>query len=45
MDISTGIFSAPCSGVFEFMFQGIDVSVFLFFFSLNNLFFYQLGQT
>ena len=31
MDISTGIFSAPCSGVFEFMFQGINVSVFPFF--------------
>ena len=31
MDIYTGIFTAPYSGVFEFMFQGFKVSVFLFF--------------
>ena len=31
MNITSGIFRAPYAGVFEFMFQGFKVSVFLFF--------------
>ena len=31
MNITSGIFTAPYAGVFEFMFQGFKVSVFPFF--------------
>ena len=37
MDIYTGIFTAPYSGVFEFMFQGFKVSVFPLFFQFISI--------
>ena len=48
MDITSGIFRAPNSGVFEFMFQGFKVKCFPLFSSLFLLrriwFFHQLSQ-